>query len=91
MLKKIIKTHAAKWDFVDIIKSTFLRNAVTTNHQRRVIASLKNKEKNMKYKKSKYPLNIPHSYWISFAPDTRIRLASIFFAPYWMLPAPSRY
>ena len=43
---------------------------------------LKNEEKNIKYKKSKHPLNIPHSYWISFAPDTRIRLASIFFAPY---------
>ena len=40
MLKKIIKTHTARLDFVDIIKPTFLRNAVTTNRQRRVIASL---------------------------------------------------
>ena len=39
MLKKIIKTHAARLDFVDIIKPTFLRNAVATNRQRRVIAS----------------------------------------------------
>ena len=39
MLKKIIKTHTAKLDFVDIIKPTFLRNAVATNRQRRVIAS----------------------------------------------------
>ena len=27
MLKKIIKTHTAKLDFVDIIMPTFLRNA----------------------------------------------------------------
>ena len=39
MLKKIIKTHTARLDFVDIIKPTFLRNAVATNRQRRVIAS----------------------------------------------------
>ena len=42
MLKKIIKTHTAKLDFVDIImiiKPTFVRNAVATNRQRRVIAS----------------------------------------------------
>ena len=39
MLKKIIKTHTARLDFVDIIKPTFLRNAVTMNRQRRVIAS----------------------------------------------------
>ena len=36
MLKKIIKTHTARLDFVDIIKP---RNAVATNRQRRVIAS----------------------------------------------------
>ena len=36
MLKKIIKTHTARLDFVDIIKP---RNAVATNSQRRVIAS----------------------------------------------------
>ena len=49
MLKKIIKTHTctARWDFVDIIKPTFLRNAVTTNRQRRVITSkIKNKIEN---------------------------------------------
>ena len=28
MLKKIIKTHIARLDFVDIIKPTFSRNAV---------------------------------------------------------------
>ena len=28
MLKKIIKTHTARLDFVDIIKPTFLRNAI---------------------------------------------------------------
>ena len=39
MLKKIIKTHTARLDFVDIIKPTFLGNAVATNRQRRVIAS----------------------------------------------------
>ena len=39
MLKKIIETHTARLDFVDIIKPTFLRNAVTTNRQRRGIAS----------------------------------------------------
>ena len=39
MLKKIIKTHTARLDFVDIIKPAFLRNAVATNRQRRVIAS----------------------------------------------------
>ena len=39
MLKKIIKTHTARLDFVDIIKPTFLRNAVAMNRQRRVIAS----------------------------------------------------
>ena len=39
MLKKIIKTHTARLDFVDIIKPTFVRNAVATNRQRRVIAS----------------------------------------------------
>ena len=33
MLKKIIKTHTARLDFVDIIKPTFLRNAVATNRQ----------------------------------------------------------
>ena len=38
MFKKIIKTHTARLDFVDI-KPTFLRNAVATNRQRRVIAS----------------------------------------------------
>ena len=37
MLKKIIKTHTARLDFVDIIKP---RNAVATNRQRRVIASI---------------------------------------------------
>ena len=44
MLKKIIKTHTARLDFVDIIKPrpTFLRNAVTMNRQRRVIASFIN-------------------------------------------------
>ena len=42
MLKKIIKTHAGRLDFVDIIKPTFLRNAVATNRQRRVIASILN-------------------------------------------------
>ena len=35
----MIKTHTARLDFVDIIKPTFLRNAVATNRQRRVIAS----------------------------------------------------
>ena len=40
MLKKIIKTHTARLDFVDIIMPTFLRNAVATNRQRRVIASI---------------------------------------------------
>ena len=46
MLKKIIKTHTARLDFVDIIKPTFLRNAVATNRrQRRVIASMINKTK----------------------------------------------
>ena len=39
MLKKIIKTHTARLDYVDLIKATFLRNAVATNRQRRVIAS----------------------------------------------------
>ena len=40
MLKKIIKTHTARLDYdVDITKPTFLRNAVATNRQRRVIAS----------------------------------------------------
>ena len=39
MLQKIIKTHTARLNFVDIIKPTFLRNAVATNRQRRVIAS----------------------------------------------------
>ena len=29
-LKKIIKTHTARLDFVDIIKPTFLQNAVAT-------------------------------------------------------------
>ena len=38
MLKKIIKTHTARLDYVDITP-TFLRNAVATNRQRRVIAS----------------------------------------------------
>ena len=41
MLKKIIKTHTARLDYVDITKPTFLRNAVATNRQRRVIASNK--------------------------------------------------
>ena len=40
MLKKIIKTHTTRLGVVDIIKPTFLRNAVATNRQRRVIASL---------------------------------------------------
>ena len=40
MLKKIIKTHTARLDYVDITKPTFLRNAVATNRQRRVIASV---------------------------------------------------
>ena len=40
MLKKIIKTHTTKLGVVDIIKPTFLRNAVATNRQRRVIASI---------------------------------------------------
>ena len=42
MLKKIIETHTAtiRLDFVDIIKPTFLRNAVAMNRQRRGIASL---------------------------------------------------
>ena len=39
MLKKIIKTFTARLDFVDIVKPTFLRNAVATNRQRRVITS----------------------------------------------------
>ena len=39
MLKKIIKTHTARLDYVDITKPTFLRNAVVMNRQRRVIAS----------------------------------------------------
>ena len=39
MLKKIIKTHTTRLGVVDIIKPTFLRNAVATNRQRRVIAS----------------------------------------------------
>ena len=39
MLKKIIKTHTTRLGFVDIIKPTFLRNAVATNRQKRVIAS----------------------------------------------------
>ena len=38
-LKKIIKTHTVRLDFVDIIKPTFLQNAVATIRQRRVIAS----------------------------------------------------
>ena len=42
MLKKIIKTHTARLDFVDIIKPAFIRNAVATNRQRRVIASFQN-------------------------------------------------
>ena len=41
-VKEIIKTHTARLDFVDIIKPTFLRNAVATNRQRRVIASILN-------------------------------------------------
>ena len=44
MLKKIIKTHTTRLGVVDIIKPTFLRNAVATNRQRRVIASRKNIE-----------------------------------------------
>ena len=40
MLKKIIKTHTARFDFVDIIKPTFVWNAVATNRQRQVIASV---------------------------------------------------
>ena len=40
MLKKIIKTHTARLDYVDIRPTpTFLRNAVAKNRQRRVIAS----------------------------------------------------
>ena len=47
MLKKIIKTHTARLDFVDIIKPTFLRNAVVTNRQRRVIASISKDRKKL--------------------------------------------
>ena len=45
MLQKIIKTHTTLLGVVDIIKPTFLRNAVATNHQRRVIASIENVNK----------------------------------------------
>ena len=47
MLKKIIKTHTARLDFVNIIKPTFLRNAAATNRQRRVIASTNKKKRDL--------------------------------------------
>ena len=53
MLKKIIKRHTARLDYVDITKPTFLRNAFATNRQKRVIASKKIKIKNKQTNKHK--------------------------------------
>ena len=50
MLKKIIKTHTARLDFVDISGLLFLGKAIVYERERRVIASMnKKKKKNPKF------------------------------------------